>query len=769
MALEPGPYGSVTDWWQSLADDPVADALAIASAQGVPAPGPITTPLPPEIEMPAENARPTIGFPRPVESAEIEMAGTDFAAERAATQAQQASMPSAPPMLGQSQPGLSVPISVVDSLPPMPDHEQFVDARVAGSERLSDDPLRMPTPEEAVAARVDGSEALSDPRDAYETRLDAETDRLASQDPFQAAQERLDISEAARQRSAAAELKAATAEAEDAMSAQRALVEARQRTTHERRQIDAEAKDLANQKIGAGDWYEEGGIGRTVSAMLLGFAGGLVQHLNGGRNIGLEAVNRSIDQFIAARQQDRAHQREMLGERRRSLGEEQAEADKDYHNAQVIRKAAYERAIRQIEVEQQNYDPEGTQAVARDDLRRRLIAQAAANEEAGALAREKQWTDRLKLTFDVEKNQRERDEARRKQAEHDLKLQGMRAKLGGGPAKVKPEDIVFPPEYYTQRGLVAPPVPMSEKQHKAWLPQKKASQEISANESGMSKEERENSIPGIKNPDGSTFVAVGRPEDISKARDQISAAKLIIRRMDEALRTRTGWSSDAGNSDERKRLQAQWGNVKVDAKNLLDLGAITASDVPLIEGVVGTDDPSSWKDPEAGIIEARRLIEDRIDTKLRGLNYQGERWGIQTPSLKKPEKSSDDLAFERAQDPEVGSLTSYGRDMQDERDPSKRASFDDVKATYKSGTGIPPGIQSTIDKWGAAARSGDEAEQKLARERLISLVNTGGNDAVKAAARTALENANLASDEVAAPQQSVARETAPPPPRKGKR
>lgn len=785
------------DWIRQWTEDVAANAPPVPGAVlqpglGVPAASvdelaavaPRTEP--PEIEMPAVDvaaeraaaeaaAQPKIGFPRPWSE------DVDQVAQLAADQQIAASMVPPPPETSSAtgaavtpapaQPGIGIPQATVDELAAAHDqatqeqqaqHEQDVDAQIAGS-------FRAPS--------------LQQPSMPFEDAANAR----AQMTSFEAAQDDALHQQLANEEATTKRLELARRDREEADAALQARLEAQQRATAERAKINDEAKALANQKVGPKDWFAEGGLARGIFAMTAAVVGGLVAGRTGGANEGLAAIERGIDRWVAAKQADRAHQRALLDDRSRGLEQQVAQDAADAHENEVLRKAAYERSLQQIEIEQQNYDPEGTRARALDDVRRQLIAKMQADEVARHQALAKQYEDLAKEARENERLRLEQNKDRRADEAHRLAMATGKAKLAGLGAK-KAEDVVQTPEYFAQRGLVAPPVPMSEKQYKAWQPQKKASQEIAANRapSGMSKEERENLVPGVYNDaEGKVpFIATGRPEDVAKLRNQVAAAKLIVKRMDDALRTRTGWSSDTGNSDERNKLKAQWGNVKVDAKNLLDLGAITASDVPLIEGVVGTDDPSQWKDPQAGILEARRLVEDRINTLLEasGREPTAPRWHTEPPSTKKPEETKDDLIFKRAQDEAVGSLRSFSADMIDKRPLGEEASEEEVHDAFtranpspvgdvaitpalvaKRGRGIPPGIKAAIERWGAEARNGDEK----ARAYLSSLTTTGGNAEVKAAAQAELMAA-LAPREPEPVEPTIARDTLSVPP-KGKR
>jgi hypothetical protein len=532
--------------------------------------------------------------------------------------------------------------------------------------------------------------------------------------------------------------------------------------------VDEDSKAAAAEQVDGDRWWNSRSTGQKIAGFISAIVGGLVQGRSGGPNQGLAMIEAEIDRDVDVQKFNMQAKRAELQRRGASIQQLAAFDQESFLEAEKFRLAGLSRVMGTIAADAQNYDPQGKSAITLG----KLYSAIGDARQKGLIAFEDQH---FKNNLEVLKANADLAKTGAEIAKLEAEAAKLRGAIGGGAKAVKPEDVPQDPSYFEQRGLTRPPVTMSEKQYRAWQPLKKGTQEIAANESGISKEERENSIPGIKNPDGSTFTAVGRPEDVSKLRAQIAAGRRMIRRMDDAIRTRTGWSSNLGNSDERKKLGVQWGHVKLDAKELFDLGAITESDVPLVEGGVGTDDPSSWKDPTAGILEARRLVADRLNTALHAAGWdESQRFEPPVPSAKPPDETSDDRALKKAQDKNVGSFTTFVAE-EDEVNPADRGpkkSLNQQTADHEATGGVPPSIRKQIEKWTVDARSGDEVKSKQARAYLIELTTTGGNDTVKGLAQLALTQANTPGTETVGPERSVAFETLPPlppPKKKGKR
>lgn len=127
----------------------------------------------------------------------------------------------------------------------------------------------------------------------------------------------------------------------------------------------------------------------------------------------------------------------------------------------------------------------------------------------------------------------------------------------------------------------------------------------------------------MRNKDGSAFT-IDDPTERRETRKVKAATDTLLHLMDEARRLRTGWTTATGNSDEFQQLQADWSTAKVVAKDLLGLGVIAGPDMDLIDGFLGTGDPTKWKSPEAGIKQARQNVLRVANDKFHAAGFDGD-------------------------------------------------------------------------------------------------------------------------------------------------
>jgi hypothetical protein len=755
MAFDPlnmSPYGWIPDAWAQPAPmqpglgipQSTVDAAAPQIQQDAEIEMPGYPPEQPEIEMANMDMRPNIGFPRLVEDAPAElpapMPADEPLPEVDAISGVGAVIPPPPSDMqpGGLQPGLGIPMAAFDA--------------------AADFAARPPD------WRSAGDNALEVPEDIDQVNAAA----YAKMTPEDRANAQFDLAQRREAEERSRMTKAAIDNAEAIENEHRAHLESRAKAAQDRQALEMDAKKLAETNIDPEKWWNDRSTGQKVAAFIAAIAGGLVQP-HGGRNSGLAAIDTMIDRDIDAQKANMANKRAELQRRGGALNDAAATEAEDYREQTMFRVASYERIKTQISTEMQNFDPRGTSRIKLGEIYVGIEGQRQAALASMQDKRQKQLMEAIKV--DQEQQKIDIDRAKMEAAAQAALLKAR----GGGAKAVKPDDVVHPRQWYADQGLPVPPDDKSVKEYKTWQGLTKTGQEIKTNASTQSREELERGIPGLKNGDGSAFIAKGTPESIVALRAMKSGTQTAVRLMDEALRVRTGWSSNTGNSDERKKLKAIWGQAKLAAKDTFKLGAITEADVPLIEGALGTDDPSTWTDPEAGIMTARRLLLNRANTEFEGAGYEGSRWDIKAPTTRAAVETADDAAFKKAQDENVGSITTFIAD-EENLDPAKRGakkSFRDNEAAWKQAGGIPPSIAANIAKWTSEARGSDEAKSKIARGYLAELTTTGGNDAVKAAARAAIEEANQtpSTDTFGAPSTSVARETVPPLPtkKKGKR
>lgn len=152
-------------------------------------------------------------------------------------------------------------------------------------------------------------------------------------------------------------------------------------------------------------------------------------------------------------------------------------------------------------------------------------------------------------------------------------------------------------------------------------------------------------VPGVKNADGTTFVATGSPEGVEKLRTKVSAANTLVSLMDEARRLRTGWTSETAKSKEWQELKANWAAAQGIAKDVLGLGALSGPDMELVNRFIGTDDPTQMRDPTAGIQKARGNVLKLVTNDLKAHGYEGNFDIADITSLNAPKLTPDQRDF----------------------------------------------------------------------------------------------------------------------------
>lgn len=458
--------------------------------------------------------------------------------------------------------------------------------------------------------------------------------------------------EARRQQGAADLLKAAKADREQAEAELKISDEARGRARQERAQLEAEAKALADTP--PPDWFEDGGIGRTITAALMAFAGGLVQHLNGGRNLGLEMVDKAIDRYNARQSESYRRKKGAIDDRRAAVAGELSDVDADERRGAAVRAAAWESTIRLIDAEQQNFDPQGTTAMRMEMAKREALARQAqalaAFEEREIKRMEAQGKSQLEIAKFLEQSQKNRIDA-----ENDRRrigIEGYRAatdrqkaqaeiderKEDSTPLAVEELRRLFPnaPEEAFQLG------PTSLKKFRKHLSSfgEGAATGRGASEGKIKQAQArlEESGPGgspygigdqegnpIRAKNGNVFE-VKDPTERKRARELITAAKNVRRIADivKVMRADSGGASSTVGSDEYQELKSLASQIDFETFVGYGLGAPSEGDKALAEGVRGGKDIASFiHDPSSGFTAYAKGLEEKANEELRTLGYDG--------------------------------------------------------------------------------------------------------------------------------------------------
>lgn len=619
-----------------------------------------------------------------------------------------------------AQPGLGVPAEMIADVAPAPP--------VGGAPRTDAAPGELPLDTDELLAL-----AHRDPV-AY-ARYNAEQDERA----------------AAMVRQRQAEL--AKADAERAEGEWRDYQDAKTNADRKMAQLEADAATLANEKPNG--YFDS--IGNAIGAVV-GVVLGALGSTGGQENPAIRSINANIERHIQAQREEYARKGAAIDRRMNVIARLREQGYSDYQAASTFRIAALSRAREQMLAEAQNYDPRGTNA------RKIAAAQLGVEQQMRAsfeAARRQQFDDDLKIAKEA-----------REQGEYAMKLEKHnRAMVGAGGGKKSPA-------HYEALGLRPPPVEMTDKEYKAWLGSKKAGEELTKAEQeavagrsqGMSKEELERGIGGLKQDDGRPYVAQGTPEAVEALRKKDDATRTVVRIIDQIQRTRTGWSPDIVKSTEWKQLKADWAAAKGVAKDALGLGALSGPDEKLIENYLGGLDPTGIRDPAPGLERARQNMINMTRDALKSRGFTGK-YEIAKPKLDAPTATPSDEAFRLAQkkpsDTDLierapGFKVGRGETVLDYAGknfvlPGQAVTYDNV---------VLPEVRREIDALAAKARSAEiSSDRDEALAKLQSLVNVGGNAGTKAAATAALESVGRPAEsyeDITGKRQQGARETVPP-------
>lgn len=471
---------------------------------------------------------------------------------------------------------------------------------------------------------------------------------------------------------------------------------------------------------------------KKLFGVLAAFVGGFAANKTG-RNMGLEVV----DQIANEAAQQQAQKLGVIAKQRAGVGEQIATAEDTYRISEAVRLATYDTAIKGLQAEVQLYDPRGTTAARVLGTLQQLQMKRAEIATKYQLEQQKRIEEAAKIELDAIKAREtsrhniatERADATRAGADW------LRAKTDANKAKAETEVLTpaeFAARYPDVDPKLLPKVPMTDKQFQTRLESTGKAQQITNNSLSTT-----NALPGItvKDKDGKDvpFIALGRPEDVEKFRKRAAKLKELVSLIDDARRTRTGWTTEAGNSAEHQELATIWGKAQVAAKDYFELGAITKQDEPLIKGVLGTSDPSKLRDPLPGMEKARGLLVNDFRRDLVEHGYpQDQHWDI--PDLQKnaPTITAQQFDLKFVLDPKHGKSVAKRPDA----DPGFRGEHFEMGDKQ----------QEIIDGWIKDLDSPDEATRVRAAQFLGTAAEKSTLSDLKTYAKSALDRAASVSN-----------------------
>lgn len=694
MALQPEDDGAFV-WppphWPFPAIAPMDESLAL-SDPGMPAP-----PMPPPQQVGP------VGMPAPVD----EVAASSYL----------------PPLPGPPPPiEVPPPVDAVSGDSPIVPQMPVVDA-VSGADPATPPPPSDEPPADDQIAPV-GDQTYIDPLSPQSWNKpisSADLYTMAKRDPVGYAQHIQAMDAAANQEMQRREKVLATQNASREEQNYQDMFDAQERA-------NALHKEIMNTRINPNRVRENRGPLQSIAAMLSVVIGGLYQARKGGPNIGLQILDQETDRDIAAQEAD-------LSNKRNALADLRATGMSQFQAKQAYRAAVYTHAREELMTKMQDFDPAGTTA-------RNLAQQALEIEsrigQAAELGRRSKLEEELKRRKDDRETLTTLSELRKRDAE-TAKMS--RVGMGGPPALDK--QVLSPQELASTFGGPVPPVPMSIKDYRnTYLSTVKSAAETKeklGQEAPEAKRERE---LGINGPDGKPLLDEAntpvRGRDIAEATkltDQIADTDEVIRMMDEVLRLRAkhGWSSDLVKSPEWRKMQSNWASIILKKKNIDELGVIAGPDMELMGKALGAEDPTSLRDPTAGIEQGRQ-------NAVQGLHGRLTIKGVGAKSLPQyPETWKKQKPTPTAIDETIGTLIDPGDVMDDRIDMSKGGFAANMAAQTYDLKAPALALRAKIQYLEDAAR-GDGPQAAKARQGLVEIAAKSTQPWVKDAAAQALRN-----------------------------
>lgn len=498
---------------------------------------------------------------------------------------------------------------------------------------------------------------------------------------------------------------------------------AREDTRRKLVDVNTHLQELSKQDIDRDRWMSSRSgpqkVALYASAMISGF-------LNpGGKNGAIELVQNEIDRDIDIQVQNLAQRKAGLQAEAGLVAQLYDLSGDEYQAAETARMAMYGDAIKKLELDAQQYDPLGSQAMKTRDavmeFRGRQQAAAAKMEETLY----KRGFEERKFQLDVNADRRAQEKHRKSMA-------------GGGAAKQ------MPPEYWQALYGVAPPVPMSDKEFKSWVGttgdirkltgndvegQKKSAELVKA-QADAEKAVRENDpndrarqlgVGGIVRKDG-TPVLFRSPESAEKVAKQKAATDMATGLIDKLriARDRHGFSSEMVRSDEWRQMQADYAALQLEIKNTAELGVLAGPDMDIIGRALGTKDPTELRDVTKGLDSARENLVTKLNTTIKAGDDKAARYEPPKTEIAKASERPFTENFNAAMAP----LSDFAKKDPDERHrvvQERRAAYAEIaRQAAESGNSIP--LKLAAKKAEAQHKAGeiDDATLNAIREDLAS-------------------------------------------------
>jgi hypothetical protein len=494
-------------------------------------------------------------------------------------------------------------------------------------------------------------------------------------------------------------------------------------------QITADANKLAERRIDP----DRRGVGQRILGALAAIIGGIAAPSNGGRNVALEMISKSIEQDIDAQKADIANAWRGVDTRKAGLSTQRELDHEDFVATEATRLAWWKRIDKELEIKRQSFAKGGSTDMRMEAAQREIRAKHAAAEAAMMSEAEKRALENEKRALEIRK-QAEVERAHRE----DEKVAKQNAATSAWNAAISNKktnsDIAI------ANAKLGPDLAKTQAEIDKLKGEGKLKEAEQLQKFG---------VPGIEEPvlaaDGKpvmgadgrpvtkTFTATSGSEvSIDAMNDKLAKSRELISLIDEVRRKRTGWTTDVGNTAEHQELETLTQQINVTYKDALKLGAITKSDEELINGVRGFADATGRKSIEAGLVQARKNIIRSRNEELKSHGYKGK-WDIEDIQANKNiEQPGDAEAKAVMRDPAhvdnaYAELWPDGLINGEARGPKGA----EVVAELAKHGGMLPSQRATIDGWAAAATGADDAARRAAIEKLDVTSKTAESENVR--------------------------------------
>ena len=147
--------------------------------------------------------------------------------------------------------------------------------------------------------------------------------------------------------------------------------------------------------------------GQKALGVLGSMLGGLTMQYNGGRNAGLDAYEKRVDDNIKTQQWQYEQQKAKLGTQQQSLNQQREAENQNYTQQQIYKAAAFQGLANQLQLEQQNYDPRGQTSLDIADHIQQAVGRMQVAKQAAAQAQFNNDKEKAKIQIDQQKADQE--------------------------------------------------------------------------------------------------------------------------------------------------------------------------------------------------------------------------------------------------------------------------------------------------------------------------------------------------------------------------